>query len=132
MESFVARHRLKVKGILTGFDRIRFRGTLCWPANVRGLGAFLWGTKVLLKGFKDYAMGLSEAANRRYLEPLADEDARLFQAVAPKPSHSRPHETPIRRNSPNQQHNNPRNMRKNETLVVRMDLVPTRLCPCHR
>ena len=37
MQSFLARHESQVKGVLSGFDRVRFRGTLRWLANVRGL-----------------------------------------------------------------------------------------------
>jgi hypothetical protein len=60
MQSFLTRHASEVKGTLSGFDRVRFRGTLRWLANVRGMGAWLHRANVLLKDFKDYAMGLTE------------------------------------------------------------------------
>jgi hypothetical protein len=60
MESFLARHRSKIKGTLSGFDRIRFRGTLRWISNTRGLHGFLWQNGVLFKDFKEYAMSLTE------------------------------------------------------------------------
>ena len=34
MISFLARHASKIKGVLHGFDRIRFRGTLRWLAAI--------------------------------------------------------------------------------------------------
>jgi hypothetical protein len=46
--------------MLSGFDRVRFRGTIRLLANASGLGAVLCHLGVLLKDFKDYAMGLSE------------------------------------------------------------------------
>jgi hypothetical protein len=60
VERFIQRHQPSVTGTLSGFDRIRFRGTLRLIANDRGLGALLAYLGVLLKDFKEYAMGLSE------------------------------------------------------------------------
>src|ERR1700752_53486 len=60
VERFIQRHRSVVTGSLSGFDRIRFRGTLRLIANDRGLGALLAYLGVLLKEFKAYAMGLSD------------------------------------------------------------------------
>lgn len=60
MNSFVTRHTSEVKGTLSGFDRVRFRGTLRWLANLRGMGTWLCRANVLLKDFKGYAMGLTD------------------------------------------------------------------------
>ena len=60
MERFIQLHQPSVTGTLSGFDRIRFRGTLRLIANDRGLGALLAYLGILLKDFKDYAMSLSE------------------------------------------------------------------------
>ena len=60
MNAFLQRHAGSVTGMLCGFDRIRFRGTIRLLANASGLGAVLSYLGVLLKDFKDYAMGLSE------------------------------------------------------------------------
>jgi len=60
MKSFLARHASKIKGVLSGFDRIRFRGTLRWLANVRGMKNWLWHRQVLFKNFKDYALSLTD------------------------------------------------------------------------
>lgn len=60
MNGFLQRHAGSVTGMLSGFDRIRFRGTIRLLANASGLGAVLSYLGVLLKDFKAYAMGLSE------------------------------------------------------------------------
>jgi len=60
MKSFLARHASKIKGVLHGFDRIRFRGTLRWLAYKEGLMKWLSRRSVLLKDFKEYAMSLTE------------------------------------------------------------------------
>ncbi len=59
MKSFLARHASKIKGVLNGFDRIRFRGTLRWLANTKGMMNWLWHRQVRLTGFKEYAMDLT-------------------------------------------------------------------------
>lgn len=60
MDPFLTRHASSVKGTLSGFDRVRFRGTLRWLANLRGMGAWLHHANVLLKDFRGYAMGLTD------------------------------------------------------------------------
>src|SRR5690242_2634939 len=60
MNSFLQRHAAGVTGMLSGFDRVRFRGTIRLLANSSGLSAVLSYLGVLLKDFKQYAMGLSE------------------------------------------------------------------------
>ena len=51
MQSFLQRHESEIKGVLSGFDRIRFRGTLRWLCSVRGMFGFLQAMSVLLKEF---------------------------------------------------------------------------------
>jgi hypothetical protein len=60
MNAFLQRHAGSVTGVLSGFDRIRFRGTIRLLANASGLSAVLSYLGVLLKDFREYAMGLSE------------------------------------------------------------------------
>lgn len=60
MKSFLARHASKIKGVLHGFDRIRFRGTLRWLANTKGMMNWLWHQQVLLKDFKTLATSLTD------------------------------------------------------------------------
>jgi len=60
MESFLQRHESSVTGRVDGFDRIRFRGTVRLLANTGSLAAVLSYLGILLKEFKEYAMGLTE------------------------------------------------------------------------
>ena len=60
METFLTRHRDEIKGVLSGFDRIRFRGTLRWLATASGLESYLVTSRILLKEFKPWALGLTE------------------------------------------------------------------------
>ena len=60
MLRFVQRHAEKVTGVLHGFDRLRFRGTLRNLMFIEGMSEFLWKSKVLLKDFKTYFGGVTQ------------------------------------------------------------------------
>jgi len=60
MNAFLQAHASSVTGMLNGFDRMRFRGTLRMIANAGGLGYVLGRLGVLLKDFKGYAQCVSE------------------------------------------------------------------------
>lgn len=59
MNAFLQRHASSVMGMLSGWDRLRFRGTLRMLANVTGLSRFLSYTGHLFKDFGSYAQELS-------------------------------------------------------------------------
>lgn len=64
MQTFLARFGSEIKGVLSGFDRVRFRGTLRRISSYRGMMSYLWERQILLKEFKDWAMGLTDAVKR--------------------------------------------------------------------
>jgi hypothetical protein len=76
MQQFIARHRSAIRGTLSGFDRLRFRGTLRLLASVSGMAYFLHQIKVQLKDFGTYVnaataqmrAGVVQAAQRAGLE----------------------------------------------------------------
>lgn len=59
MNSFLLRHADSVTGIVSGWDRLRFRGTLLVLASVNGLCKFLKCTGHLFKDFGKYAEKVS-------------------------------------------------------------------------
>lgn len=68
MRSFLQRHESEIKGTLSGFDRVRFRGTLRWLANLRGMESFLRKTSMLYKDFTDWAQGRTEQIRKATLK----------------------------------------------------------------
>lgn len=78
MERFVTRHADRIAGILTGFDRMRFRGTLRSISNVKGLQIWLGQRHVLLKDFGRFAERLS-AELTAHAHALAEERSRPFE-----------------------------------------------------
>jgi hypothetical protein len=59
MERFVTRHQDRIAGILTGFDRMLFRGTLRSISHPKGAEIWLSSRHVLLKDFAAYAQTLT-------------------------------------------------------------------------
>jgi len=60
MKTFVARHAPLVTSVLSGFDRLVFRGTLMPLVRDRGMHVFLSRAKVRLLDFKNFALRISE------------------------------------------------------------------------
>jgi hypothetical protein len=55
VKTFIQRFGTNILGVLHGFDRIRFRGTRRFLANVAGMLGYLWQRQVLLKDFEAFA-----------------------------------------------------------------------------
>lgn len=60
MDTFIQRHQEDVIGVLSGFDRLRFRGTLRSLCYAQGVELFLARVGVRGKDFKEVALGWSE------------------------------------------------------------------------
>lgn len=75
MKSFVQRFAGLILGILSGWDRLRFRGTKRWLANPQGLFGFLWRRGVRLKDFGTYVKDTTQQI-RTATETLVQEQGR--------------------------------------------------------
>jgi hypothetical protein len=75
MQQFIRKRQADVMGVLSGFDRIRFRGTLRWLATVPGLRRFLWAVQVKWKDFTAYSQGITHEL-RETVERTAEEAGR--------------------------------------------------------
>ena len=64
MKKFLARHAGRIVSVLSGFDRLRFRGTFRQLAHVSGMQSILSYLGVLLKDFGNF----SEQATARFRE----------------------------------------------------------------
>ncbi len=60
MEEFIQKHKGKVIGVLCGWDRLRFRGTLRILSHAEGMMAYLNRAGVLLKNFGGFVEGKSD------------------------------------------------------------------------
>jgi hypothetical protein len=94
MNDFIARYQDQLNGVLTGFDRLVFRGTL--PLNhTAGMKGYLWAHDLGLKDFGEHAQQISrrvkeaslavmEGAGRpvKYLNSGQDNKQKMAQAIA--------------------------------------------------
>lgn len=76
MKSFLERHGDRVLGVLAGFDRLLFRGTLRSIEYLAGFGKFLNACHVLYKDYAAFAQGISDRIK---------EHARQFAAERGRP-----------------------------------------------
>jgi hypothetical protein len=60
MKEFIAKHEAQILGVLSGFDRLVFRGTLRGLAYVEGMRRYLTARHVLLKDFGPHVEEVSE------------------------------------------------------------------------
>jgi hypothetical protein len=67
----------KIMGAIRGLDRIRFRGTLRWLANERGLKTFMSRYHILLKDFSSWANGLTSSIRKSFEARAADRDIEM-------------------------------------------------------
>jgi hypothetical protein len=103
VEEFVSKHADAVIGVLSGFDRLVFRGTLRMLAHRSGVLAYLWAVRVRMPQWGGIACAresltpapagaglhrrteVSQAANDRYANALAAvEDTRSVGDLASK------------------------------------------------
>lgn len=60
MHLFTTKYADRLAGVLSGFDRLVFRGTLRHLSYVDGLRSYLWDRKVLLKDFGAHAQAITD------------------------------------------------------------------------
>jgi hypothetical protein len=75
MERFLQRHAGRILGVLSGFDRVVFRGTLRSLDYVDGLGKFLGSQGVFYKDFGSFAQRCSERIKEQ-AEKIAQDSGR--------------------------------------------------------
>lgn len=87
MLGFIRRHARFVTGMLNGFDRLRFRGTLRWLCYGAGLGRHLSALGVPLTQFKEYTQEMTRRV-RDSIEGVARAAGRPIEYLS-KPSISK-------------------------------------------
>ena len=81
MERFLERHQNRVTGVLSGFDRLLFRGTLRSISYRNGMDIFLSSQHVLYKNFGPFAERLSGRL-KEHAQALAHRQGRPFRYLA--------------------------------------------------
>lgn len=92
MEHFVKRHSSRIVGIITGFDRVLFRGNLSSICHLSGMDRFLASMRVLYKDFGKFAEMMSNEVKRQ-AEEFSKRQGRPFLYL---PSSKQPKEDQAR------------------------------------
>src|SRR3989304_5674290 len=95
MQEFIAKHRESITGVLCGFDRLVFRGTLRSIAYPGGMMNYLWAQQVRLQEFgrhvhevgerlKQACRANAEALGRpvKYLASAAESKEEVARGIA--------------------------------------------------
>ncbi len=77
MERFLKRHEGRIEGIISGFDRVVFRGTLRSIGYSKGMEIWLASRGVLMKNFAPYVQKLSQRL-KEHARELAKRQGRPF------------------------------------------------------
>ncbi len=81
MEQFIEKHRDEIAGVLSGFDRLVFRGSLrrlnygyydpgLKAIVAKGMEEYLWQNKIPFKNYQDHVKKVSERLKKALLEPF--------------------------------------------------------------
>lgn len=73
MKHFEEKYHNSIVGSMSGWDRIRFRGTIRWLASLRGLGTYMNTQRILLKDFGSWVGGITRSVR----EGCAEQARRL-------------------------------------------------------
>ena len=87
MQTFIRSCVGKVTGVMSGFDRLRLRGTLRYLANASGMRSYLWNMKVPLKDFKAHVESVTERL-RQAVHNVATSAGLTVQYIS-SPRHSK-------------------------------------------
>ena len=77
MNEFIAKYESQIGGVISGFDRLVFRGNLRSLVHEQGMKSYLWHNQVLLKEFGKHA----ERTSNRLKAASVEEVARLGRPV---------------------------------------------------
>ena len=72
MSEFITKHQKDILGVLSGFDRVRFRGTIRVLAVAKLFLGWLAHQRVLIKDFGGFAESLTQRL-KRTMEPVAQQ-----------------------------------------------------------
>ena len=69
MNDFIARYQDQLQGVLSGFDRLVFRGTL-WRDRITGMKGYLWAHGLGARDFGSHAQQISQRVKEASLAPV--------------------------------------------------------------
>ncbi len=83
MVNFIRRFGSAVSGVLSGFDRVRIRGTKRLLASAKGMMSYLFQMNVLLKDFDRHAQGVTQQLREATVQKAKAADRPLVYLSNP-------------------------------------------------
>lgn len=83
MKSFLARFGTLVSFVLSGFDRLRFRGESLMLNNARGVDSYMYGQGVKNVDFVEHAKGLTTRLKSQTIKHAKEQDAPVVHLNSP-------------------------------------------------
>ena len=80
MERFLKRHEGRIKGIIAGFDRILFKGSLRSISSARMMRIYLFSQRILFKDFAKWAETLSDRI-KKHAKAYAEQHSRPYRHI---------------------------------------------------
>jgi len=73
MQQFTARFGAMIQGVVSGFDRLLFRGSLRQLNHAHGMEVFLFMKSILFKDYDNYVKGVSQRVKRASIAPFLEQ-----------------------------------------------------------
>jgi hypothetical protein len=70
MQQFIDKFEKDIKGVLSGFDRVLFRGSLPRLSYSEGMKLYLIQNKILCKHYEDHVKAVSQKVKKASLAPF--------------------------------------------------------------
>jgi hypothetical protein len=95
MQQFIEKYREQIHGVVSGFDRLVFRGSLRrlnyvkWNPELQALQAkgmeeYLWQNEILFKDYQDHVKQVSERLKEHNLRPFREQGLKPIFLQDPK------------------------------------------------
>jgi hypothetical protein len=73
MQQFTARFKNIIQGVVSGFDRLLFRGSLRQLNHAHGMEVFLYMNSILFKDYEKYVKDVSQRVKRASIAPILEQ-----------------------------------------------------------
>ena len=70
MQQFIAKFKDQIQGVMSGFDRVLFRGSLRRLNHSKGMKWYLAENNILCKKYQDHVKDISQKLKEAVLEPF--------------------------------------------------------------
>jgi hypothetical protein len=84
VQQFIAKFKDKLLGVVSGFDRLIFRGILRRLAYSRGMEEYLWQNRILFKDYSHHVKKISERVRKAAVAEFAQDKLPVLYLASPK------------------------------------------------